>query len=94
MLMMGSPKLMSGELITVDSMTRQETGDFEQYVVDCFQEAGVVEPNAGTPLTHICEDKCDSALRYLEHRHARRLRRDYNTIGEVAAQLRKSIALY
>jgi len=86
-LMMSSPNQISGELIIVDSMTGRETGALEQDVVDCFQEAGVVEPNAGTPLEHMCLDKRDAALRYLEERYHQRLRRDYSTIREVAEQL-------
>ena len=77
----------------MDSISGRESWNFGQYVVDCFQEAGVVDPNAGTPLTQICEDKCDAALRCLEKRHELRLRRDYSTIGEVAEQLSKAIAL-
>ncbi|MDG9813566.1 hypothetical protein [Pseudomonas putida] len=89
MLMMSSPNQISGELIIVDSMTGRKTGALEQDVVDCFQEAGVVEPNAGTPLEHMCLDKRDAALRYLEERYHQRLRRDYSTIREVAEQLGK-----
>ena len=82
MLMMSSPNQISGELIIVDSMTGRETGALEQDVVDCFQEEGVVEPNAGTPLEHMCVDKCDAALRYLEERYHQRFRRDYSTLRE------------
>ena len=81
--MMSSPNQISGELIIVDSMTGRKTGALEQDVVDCFQEAGVVEPNAGTPLEHMCLDKRD------EERYHQRLRRDYSTIREVAEQLGK-----
>jgi len=64
---------------------------YTQCVIGYLQDAGVVEPNGGTPLSHICKDKCEYALLCLEHDNKLRLRRDYSTVSELATELRKAI---
>ncbi|WP_085674926.1 MULTISPECIES: hypothetical protein [unclassified Pseudomonas] len=61
--------------------------DFERQVIDCLQDAGVVDPWLGTWLAHLDKDKCEFALMGLEARYGVHLRRDFQTVAELVAGL-------
>jgi hypothetical protein len=67
--------------------------ELERQVIDYFQNAGVVDPWLGTWLPELNDEKRDFALRELEKHYGVRLRRDYQTIAELAAALCKAIDL-
>ncbi|GAB1618484.1 hypothetical protein V7V80_12595 [Pseudomonas kermanshahensis] len=65
--------------------------DITRHVIDCFQNAGVVDPDTGTRLAHLDKDKCEFALMWLEICHGIPLDRDYRTLGELAEALGEAI---
>jgi len=67
--------------------------DIKRHVIDCFQNAGVVDPDTGTRLVHLDKDKCEFALLWLEKSHGIDLDRDYRTVGELAEALGEAIRL-
>lgn len=67
--------------------------EFERQVIDFLQDAGVVDPWLGTRMAHQDRDKCEFALMGLESRYGVRLRRDYQTVAELAAALYKAMEL-
>lgn len=75
----------------VDIEVKWEREALERYVIDCFQNAGVVDPSAGTRLAHMDKDKCEFALKWLEFRHGICLERDYRTVGELADELGQAL---
>ncbi|QHG64232.1 hypothetical protein [Pseudomonas putida] len=73
--------------------TRWLRMEFERQVIDYLQDAGVVDPWLGTLLAHQDRDKCEFALMGLEARYGVHLRRDYQTVAELAAGLCKAMDL-
>ena len=49
-----------------DVMTTAEQKEYEQYVVEYLEEAGVVEPTPGTRLVDMDNEKLDYATRQLK----------------------------
>jgi len=85
--------LPTGELIIVDILAKWRRDAFERHVIDCFQNAGVVDPDTGTRLAYLDKDKCEFALMWLEICHGIVLDRDYRTLAELAKALDEAIRL-
>ena len=64
--MMSLP-ITTGRFTMDDELTATEQRDYEQYVVEYLEDAGVVEPSASSRLVDMDKEKLDYATRQLKY---------------------------